>query len=163
MYADPRLEVQKSIANMTIGEVVGSAGETIVAMVKDPLARNIDVPPPRNMGGYGGGVSTIYDLVYFTALVVRLRLRLHTSLVSHPINYISLSLYTRSIRVHLRVEVNWLQLPMGSGPWHPIVVLVQSMLHKTLIPIGMLPISKHEIQEVMPFRGHNKMEEQLAV
>jgi hypothetical protein len=57
MYADPRLETQKGIANMTLGEVVGTAGETIVAMVKDPLARNIDVPPPRsgNFGGYSGG------------------------------------------------------------------------------------------------------------
>ena len=57
MYADPRLETQKSIANMTLGEVVETAGETIVAMVKDPLARNIEVPPPRHYsgGGYGGG------------------------------------------------------------------------------------------------------------
>lgn len=66
MYADPRLETQKGIANMTLGEVVGTAGETIVAMVKDPLARNIDVPPPRsgNFGGYSGGsVSIMYNSV----------------------------------------------------------------------------------------------------
>jgi len=57
MYADPRLETHKGIGNMTIGEVVGTAGETIVAMVKDPLARNVEIPPPRqghSGGGYGG-------------------------------------------------------------------------------------------------------------
>ena len=67
MYADPRLETQKGIANMTLGEVVGTAGETIAAMVKDPLARNVEVPPPRsgNMGGYsGGGVSIVPDFVF---------------------------------------------------------------------------------------------------
>lgn len=57
MYADPRLEAQKGIAGMTVGEVVGVAGETIAAMVKDPLARKVEVPPPRGGGmpGYGGG------------------------------------------------------------------------------------------------------------
>ena len=65
MYADPRLEVQRGIAGMTVGEVAAVAGETIVAMVKDPLARNVEVPPPRNaMPGYGnrGGVSIHNDL-----------------------------------------------------------------------------------------------------
>lgn len=73
MYADPRLDVQKGIGNMTVGEVVGGVGETIAAMVKDPLARNVEVPPPRHghSGGYaggGGGVSTCLDVFVSTCI-----------------------------------------------------------------------------------------------
>jgi hypothetical protein len=53
---------------------------------------------------------------------------------------------------------------MGNGPWLPIVVLVQSGLHKIIIPIVMLRISKHAILDPMLFRGLNSkvMEERLV-
>jgi hypothetical protein len=38
MYADLRLQVEKGIGNMTIGEVAHVVAETVVNMVKDPLA-----------------------------------------------------------------------------------------------------------------------------
>ena len=65
MYPDPRLQAEQGIGNMTIGEVVSVVAETVVDMVKDPLARNVDVGPPQrhsSMPGYGSGgaVSHLY-------------------------------------------------------------------------------------------------------
>ena len=58
MFKDPRLE--QPTGSTTAGDILREAGETIVGMIKDPLARNVDIPPPRSssMPGYGsGGVS----------------------------------------------------------------------------------------------------------
>ena len=62
MFKDPRLEPeQPQIGNMSINELAKEAKETVIGMIKDPLARNVDVnlnnragvmPRP---GGYGGG------------------------------------------------------------------------------------------------------------
>lgn len=65
MYPDPRLQAQQGIGNMTIGDVAKEAGETIVNMIKDPLARNIEVVQPQrssNMQGFGSGgaVRTLF-------------------------------------------------------------------------------------------------------
>ena len=40
--------------SMSIGQVAAVAGETIVGMIRDPLARNAPTPPPQNRGGQGG-------------------------------------------------------------------------------------------------------------
>lgn len=53
MFKDPRLEPP---AITTLQSVVKEAGEVIVGMIKDPLARSVTMPgpePPR-MGSYGG-------------------------------------------------------------------------------------------------------------
>lgn len=67
MFKDPRLEPQSSaIANMTINQVMKEAKDTVVGMIKDPLARNVEVgiggqnppgtvPRPGGPGGSGGG------------------------------------------------------------------------------------------------------------
>lgn len=150
MYADPRLDAQKGIANMTLGEVVGSAGETIVAMVKDPLARNLDLPPPRGHsgGGYGGGggVSEMLDCC----------LNINVVGVTHIIIHPQL-LHSHSIQVLLRDAVSWHRLPMDNGPWHPIVVQMPFLLHQTLIPNEMRLISRLVMVVPKPFRGHNKI------
>jgi hypothetical protein len=57
MFKDPRLEPPD---NLTAGKVLSTAGETIVAMIKDPLARNVEPGggSPRHgssMPGYGSG------------------------------------------------------------------------------------------------------------
>ena len=62
MFKDPRLEPEThGIANMTINEVVSEAKSTVIGMIKDPLARNMDVhvnnrqgSVPRPGGGYQG-------------------------------------------------------------------------------------------------------------
>mmetsp|Transcript_53660 Transcript_53660/g.81436 ORF Transcript_53660/g.81436 Transcript_53660/m.81436 type:complete len:758 (+) Transcript_53660:126-2399(+) len=62
MFKDPRLEPdQASIANMTINDVVSEAKSTVIGIIKDPLARNVDVQiqnqqgtVPRPGGGYQG-------------------------------------------------------------------------------------------------------------
>jgi hypothetical protein len=74
MYADPRLQTEQGIGNMTIGEVVSVVAETVVDMVKDPLAQNVDVGPPvRNssMPGYGSG-GAVSHLCVFASLLVNL-------------------------------------------------------------------------------------------
>jgi hypothetical protein len=71
MYPDPRSQAEQGLGNMTIGEVVSVVAETVVDMVKDPLARNVEVgPPPRHssMPGYGSGgsVSHLYACCIIT-------------------------------------------------------------------------------------------------
>jgi hypothetical protein len=46
MFADPRFhspkpQLAEKIAGMSLGEVVGTVGETVKNMIKDPLARGI--------------------------------------------------------------------------------------------------------------------------
>jgi len=55
MFSDPRLGEEKTIKNMTVSEVASTFGETIVGMIKDPLAKNVvNAPPPvSGMPGYG--------------------------------------------------------------------------------------------------------------
>jgi hypothetical protein len=57
-YQDPRLDPRYN-EPQGFGSVVKEAGEVIVGMIKDPLARNIAPDPPRqghsgNLPGYGG-------------------------------------------------------------------------------------------------------------
>lgn len=63
MFSDPRLEPQpKGIANMTAKDVLSEAKETVMGIIKDPLARNVTVQVggahqhniPRPGGSYGG-------------------------------------------------------------------------------------------------------------
>ena len=76
MFADPRLQqhpkphLAEKIAGMSLGEVVGTVGETVKNMIKDPLARGIpDVRlgtmPIPGMPGFGstGQVSDKESLV----------------------------------------------------------------------------------------------------
>jgi len=70
-FSDPRLEQSKNhgISKMTIGEAASSMGQTIVGMIKDPLAKNVQIAPSTdqnrsgnnrmqgfgsNSGSYGG-------------------------------------------------------------------------------------------------------------
>jgi len=58
MFADPRLVPQNSqrgIAGMTVTEVMSTVGETVVNMVKDPLARNVQIPPARGFSNSYNG------------------------------------------------------------------------------------------------------------
>jgi hypothetical protein len=63
MFSDPRLEPQsKGIANMTAKDVLEEAKHTVIGMIKDPLARKVNIPVggnqngnmPRPGGSYGG-------------------------------------------------------------------------------------------------------------
>ena len=73
MFKDPRLEPQpQGLGNMTVNDIVREAKETVVGMIKDPLAKNLDahvsnrqgsVPHPGGTyggpsGGFGSPVST---------------------------------------------------------------------------------------------------------
>ena len=67
MFSDPRMAPQPTgIANMTIKDVVSEAKDTVIGMIKDPLARNVQVQVGNRVGGGGvgnmprpgGGVST---------------------------------------------------------------------------------------------------------
>lgn len=57
MFKDPRLD--QSNQSMTAETFLRDAGEAIVGMIKDPLARNVDYGPSSssssNMPGYGSG------------------------------------------------------------------------------------------------------------
>lgn len=60
MFSDPRLEPQpRGLANMTAKDVLAEAKETVIGMIKDPLARNVTVTVgngsmPQPGGSYGG-------------------------------------------------------------------------------------------------------------
>ena len=71
MFKDPRLEPEpQGIANMTANEFLSEAKSTVIGMIKDPLARNVNVQiggsgnsgaMPRPGGSYagpGGSVSS---------------------------------------------------------------------------------------------------------
>eukprot|EP00591_Stephanopyxis_turris_P002136 CAMPEP_0195525516 /NCGR_PEP_ID=MMETSP0794_2-20130614/25994_1 /TAXON_ID=515487 /ORGANISM="Stephanopyxis turris, Strain CCMP 815" /LENGTH=813 /DNA_ID=CAMNT_0040655995 /DNA_START=180 /DNA_END=2621 /DNA_ORIENTATION=- len=62
MFKDPRLEQSqgRGIGKMTLGDVANVAKETVVGMIKDPLARNVNHSPPRpnqGMPGFGSNGS----------------------------------------------------------------------------------------------------------
>lgn len=65
MFKDPRLDPQPSgLANISIDQAVREAKETIVGMIKDPLARNAEahnsqgnMPRPGGMYQGTGSVS----------------------------------------------------------------------------------------------------------
>jgi hypothetical protein len=44
-FKDPRLEQGFDIGNMTIGDIAKEATQTLSNMIKDPLARNVEMPP----------------------------------------------------------------------------------------------------------------------
>lgn len=74
MFSDPRLEPQPRVglANMTAKDVLNEAKETVIGMIKDPLAKNVQVQPNSrgNMGTYGGpsGAPQVGD--WFVCLFV---------------------------------------------------------------------------------------------
>lgn len=76
MFSDPRLQSPKpqlaeKIANMSLGEVVGTVGETVRNMIKDPLARGIpdartgSMPIP-GMPGFGSTGQVRRENLIFT-------------------------------------------------------------------------------------------------
>ena len=76
MFKDHRLEPQQQqgIGNLSVNDMVREARETVVGMIKDPLARGMDaqvnnhrgtVPRPGgSYGGSGGGVSYCRGLIW---------------------------------------------------------------------------------------------------
>jgi hypothetical protein len=54
MFKDPRLE--QSNAPMTAETFIKEAAEAVTGMIRDPLARSVEIGPPRsNMQGFGSG------------------------------------------------------------------------------------------------------------
>ena len=64
MFSDPRLEPQgRSLANMTAVDVLNEAKETVIGMIRDPLAKNVQVVPRSigsSAGSYGGPPQVRY-------------------------------------------------------------------------------------------------------
>ena len=63
-YQDPRMEGPPSASGNKVADAVQEAGSVILGMIKDPLARNVDVGPPRqghsgNLPGYGSHQATV--------------------------------------------------------------------------------------------------------
>lgn len=73
MFSDPRMAPQPTgIANMTIKDVVSEAKDTVIGMIKDPLARNVQVQVGSRVGGGGvgnmprpGGGVSLYSLYLY--------------------------------------------------------------------------------------------------
>ena len=72
MFKDPRLEPEpKGIGNMTVNDIVNEATSTVIGIIKDPLAKNVDIrlanaagSMPRAGSSYAGpggagGVSCV--------------------------------------------------------------------------------------------------------
>jgi hypothetical protein len=61
-FKDPRLEPQgPDLANMTIGELAKEAGSTIVGMIRDPLAKNVDVGQPSHTSRVGSVSEILHE------------------------------------------------------------------------------------------------------
>ncbi|KAG7347825.1 ENTH domain containing protein [Nitzschia inconspicua] len=69
MFKDPRLEPQpQGIGNMTVNDLVNEAKSTVIGIIKDPLARNVDISlsnrqgsMPRPGGSYAGPTAGAYN------------------------------------------------------------------------------------------------------
>ena len=92
MFKDPRLEPQPvGLANMTLNDVAREVKDTVVGMIKDPLAKNVDAQVhnhlgtvPRPGGGYqGGGVSVSFVEVFLSGTW---QLMNHSFLILQPIS-----------------------------------------------------------------------------
>ena len=74
MFKDPRLDQQNQ--PMTAESFLRDAGEAIAGMIKDPLARNVDLgpSPSSNMPGFGsgGGGHTTVSSLYMHIPVVQM-------------------------------------------------------------------------------------------
>jgi hypothetical protein len=83
MFKDPRLEPQpQGFGNMTVNDIVSEAKSTVIGIIKDPLARNLDIQVnnrvgsmPRPGGSYSGpgagAVSFVDCLEKVTAVIER--------------------------------------------------------------------------------------------
>jgi len=69
MFPDPRLQqsAERGIGQLTIGEMVGTVGETVINMIKDPLAKNVPdprsgiMPTPGGMPGFGSASQVSWN------------------------------------------------------------------------------------------------------
>lgn len=62
MFKDPRLEPEPmSLANMTVNDIVNEAAITVIGMIKDPLAKNVDVRIGGGPGHHSGGGRSSYS------------------------------------------------------------------------------------------------------
>lgn len=70
MFKDPRLEPEsQGIGNMSVNEFVSEARSTVFGMIKDPLARNVNMSQggamPRPGGGYSGPAGSVSCVIVF--------------------------------------------------------------------------------------------------
>jgi hypothetical protein len=76
MFKDPRLEPQpRGIGQMTVNDIVSEAKETVIGIIKDPLAKNVDVRVSNHLGsvprpggsyaGPGGGAVSLHASCLF--------------------------------------------------------------------------------------------------
>lgn len=111
MFKDPRMEPQpQGIGNMSVNEVVTEARDTIIGMIKDPLARNVSVqisnkqgsmPRPGGYSGPGGGSFNSQppgrsDLMHQTNGQWTMASNRGPSAVGQPPNYANDSAYYKS-------------------------------------------------------------------
>lgn len=66
MFKDPRLDPQpQGIGNMTVSDFAKEAKETVIGMIKDPLARNVDVQVGNNQGQVSSCKNFI-NMIYYS-------------------------------------------------------------------------------------------------
>jgi hypothetical protein len=96
-YSDPRSSEQtehRGIRNMTVTEVMGTVGETVVNMVKDPLARNAQAASPaRHSGGLPGYGNQPVSFVKYSELRLFFTEALLTSLTSSRLSFCQSSVW----------------------------------------------------------------------
>jgi hypothetical protein len=150
MFKDPRLEPQpQGIGNMTVNDIVNEAKSTVIGIIKDPLARNLDIQVtnrqgsmPRPGGSYSGPSSGAVSLTCDTLLTAES----FCSLLSAD-TFFYFIFFCYSITDH-HLDVPKLCIKrMESGPWHPIVVLQRSDRHPITPMIR--PITNPEIPQTL--------------
>jgi hypothetical protein len=120
-YSDPRLDPRyNGTQPTTIGEAVREAGEVVLGMIKDPLARNIELPP-----SVGGVPSRGFgELPQVSAQRESKRRKTMPCLTSDWCLCVSFPLPSTITTALLllflpRGQPSWLDKRKGSGPWRP--------------------------------------------
>lgn len=127
-YQDPRFaQHQQQPSNFV--EAVTEAKDVIVNMIKDPLARNIDVPPAQHIPrqGYSPDLPGFNRGGAGQVRVVSLLARVDCLLCFLTFSYFYL-LTQHSTAVHPLVPRNYLDKRVDNGLWRQTVVLVPSSI-----------------------------------
>jgi hypothetical protein len=150
MFKDPRLEPQpQNFGNMTVNDIVNEAKSTVIGIIKDPLARNLDIQVnnrvgsmPRPGGSYSGPGTGAVSYVLLNGKVLALKC-CGFLIFSFPF------LNCSTIVHHQDVRKSCIK-PMESGLW-PLIEVREQLRHLLTMPT--IPRTTNREMQVAHTRG----------